>query len=191
MISKTLIKLIDQAIVPAILLLCTRVTSVIIISYMLGIKFSFDSTGFVFPSLESYLKVNSYSTFSMILIIAVGLLYLLIKALFFHDTHISPSLTAKLFNYRLSSFIQSSFELYSQGVVWLSYSFLLTAVSGVFAYFGLVYNWVFYSGLVLSLISTVILIIDVETEIHYAKDNKSMENDNTEELVSGDLAGEY
>lgn len=172
MMSKTLVRLIDQAIVPAILLLCTRFASVIFISYYSGIKFSFDQSGFVFPSQEALIYVNSYSTFFMILVLTVGILYILMKALFFHDTHITPRLTAKLFNYRVSSFIQSSFELYSQGIIWLAYSVLVTSITAVFASMGYIYTWVFYVGLVMTVISIVILIIDIEHEMHLGKQER-------------------
>lgn len=189
MISKTLVKLIDQAIVPAIILLCTRLIAVIVISYILGVKFSFDDRGFIFPSIESYIQVNSYSTFAMVLVIAAGLFYMLLKALFFHDTHITPNLTAKLFNYHLSSFIQSSFELYSQGVVWLGYSYLLTAMAGVFSYYKLLFPWVFYVSMILSIFSTVILIFDVEEEIKVSM--KDHPEENNKKLALGRFSSSF
>ena len=178
MISRTLVKLIDQAIVPAILLLCTRLSSIILVSYYFKIGFSFDSTGFVFASGRDYLLINSYSTFFMMLVLTVGIFYILFKALIFHDTHITPVLTAKLFNIRFSAFIQSSFELYSQGVIWLAYLYLLVVVSGILAFSGLLYNWVFYVSIVLSIISTVILIFDVEHEMKIMnQENEFIEDD--------------
>jgi len=102
----------------------------------------------------------------------------LFKALIFHDTHITPVLTAKLFNIRFSAFIQSSFELYSQGVIWLAYLYLLVVVSGILAFSGLLYNWVFYVSIVLSIISTVILIFDVEHEMKIMnQENEFIEDD--------------
>ena len=108
MISRTLVKLIDQAISPAILLVSARIISVILVSYFLGITVTIDSSGFAFPTTEDYIQVNSYSTLLMIVVLSIGLFYILLKAWVFHDTHISPQLTAKIFTLRLSSFIQSS-----------------------------------------------------------------------------------
>ena len=96
----------------------------------------------------------------------IGLMYVLIKSYVFHDTHIRPSTTAKLFRLRLSTFIQASFDVYSQGVVWLSYSYLLLMASGVMLYFGIVYSWVFYVSLILTVISTYLLLLDVEKELN-------------------------
>jgi membrane protein implicated in regulation of membrane protease activity len=80
----------------------------------------------------------------------------------------------------LSSIIQASFDVYSQGVIWLSYSFLLTLASGVMLYSGLVFPWVFYTALILSVISTYLLIIDIEREF---KPSKETVLDQVEEVV--------
>ena len=165
MISRTLIRLIDQAIVPAILLLCTRIISVVMFSYFNEISFAIDSTGFVFANQQDFLFINSYSTMAMVSVLGVGLLYILLKAFVFHDTHISPNLTAKIFHYKLSTLIQSSFELYSQGVIWLAYLYLISAVTFILAFTGLVYGWVLWFSLILSFISTAVLIFDVENEM--------------------------
>lgn len=166
MFSKILIKLIDQAIVPAIFLLTIRVMSVILVSKYFGIFYLFGNQGFYFSNPEHFLIVNSYSTLIMVLATTIGLLYILLKSFFFHETHVSPGLTAKLFSLKLSSFIQSSFDLYSQGSIWLSYLYLLLMVSGLMALFGMIYLWVFYVSLTLTVLSTIFLILDVENEIN-------------------------
>jgi hypothetical protein len=85
-----------------------------------------------------------------------------------------------LFRLRLSSFIQTSFDVYSQGAIWLSYSYLLLLVSGVMFYFGIVYGWVFYVSIVLTIITTYLLIVDVEKEL---KPRDSGTIDEVEEVV--------
>ncbi len=165
MVSRTLLKLIDQAILPAVVLLSTRILSILAISRYYGVNITIDSEGFTFPSKESYILVNSYSTMAMIGVLAIGILYILYKAYVFHDTHITPFLTAKLFSLRLSSLIQNSYELYSQAIVWLAYLYLTASVTGVLAFFGFVYKWSFYTALVMSIISTVVLVVDIENEM--------------------------
>lgn len=182
MFSRILVKLIDQAIVPAVLLVVTKIVSVALLSQHYGLDVRFSSPiGFVFGNAQDYLFINSYSTLAMICILAVGLIYILIKSLIFHNTHIHPGLTARLFSLRLSTFIQTSYDLYSQGVVWLSYLYLLVLVTGVMAYFGIVYVWVFWAALVLAIISTVLLVFDIEREMEFGKGVKSTEE--AEELV--------
>lgn len=165
MFSKVLIKLIDQSVVPAIMLLTARLVSVVLISNHLGIPYSVGSSGFTFLSPEDYLIVNSYSLFVMLIALALGLAYILVKSIVFHSSHINPSSTAKVFSLKLSHLIQNSFDLYSQGAIWLSYLYLLVLVSGIMALFNLLFPWVFYFGLVISVGITLLFVLDIEREM--------------------------
>lgn len=181
MFSRILVKLIDEAIVPAIFLLASRILSVILVAGYFHLSYSIGPSGFEFADPSDYILINSYSTFSMIVVITVGLFFVLLKSFAFHDTHIHPNLTARLFSLRLSSFIQASFDLYSQGAIWLSYSYLMALVSGVMVLFGLLYSWVFWVALVLSVASTYLFILDLEREI--IDDRKEKEEEYEDELV--------
>lgn len=182
MFSKILTKLIDESIVPAVLLLATRIVSVVLISRNFGIDLQISGNGFTFTKTDDYLMVNSYSALAMVIVLSVGLFYNLLKSYMFHESHITPSLTTRLFAVRLASFIQSSFDLYSQGSVWLSYSYLLTLVTGLMATFGLLYTWVFLVSLVLTLLSSVLLVVDVENEIDTSKSDSVQYDNNSEYL---------
>lgn len=165
MFSKILIKLIDQAVVPAILLLVTRVVSMLFFANLFNVSYRVDATGFVFENQSDYIMVNTYSLLTMLVVLAIGILYIIVKSYAFHDTHITPTLTAKLFSLRLSSFIQTSFDIYSQGAVWLSYVFLMFFIISLLSFFGLVYSWLFFVALIISLGSTVAFVFDVEQEM--------------------------
>ncbi|HLB52051.1 hypothetical protein A3F07_03020 [candidate division WWE3 bacterium RIFCSPHIGHO2_12_FULL_38_15] len=181
MFSRILIKLIDQAIVPAIFLLTVKIVATVGISRYLGIVFTVGPTGFVFDSTADYVRISSYSTFAMVAALAIGLFYILLKSMAFHETHISPKMTAKLFSLRLSTFIQGSFDLYSQGAIWMSYSYLLMFVTGIMSIFGMIYSWVFYSSLILTALSTVFFVLDVENEMKMKDPN--IESETEEEIV--------
>ena len=169
MFSKILIKLIDQAIVPAILLLTVRLVSIVLISYYLEIPFSTGNGGIVFENSADFVLANSYSMVALLISLSLGITYTLVKTLAFHNTHITPALTAKVFSLRLNSLIQGSFDLYPQGAIWLSYLYLLLLVGGVMAMFGLLFSWIFYLMLTVTLIATVIFIWDIEREIKISK----------------------
>ena len=169
MFSKILLKLIDESIVPAIFLLATRLISVVLVARYNSVPFDIGANGFVFRSAQNYVLVNSYSTFFMISVLTIGLLYFLTKSLFFHDTHIKPHLTARLFSLRMHGLIQSTYNLYTQGSIWLSYSYLLMFVTGFMAMFKFIFGWVFLVALVLCAISTVLLVLDVEQELRLLK----------------------
>jgi hypothetical protein len=178
-----LIKLIDNAIVPAFLLLATRVVSVIAFAKYFDIRITLGQGGIFFNSPSDYLIVNSYSTLAVCLALTLGLVYIIFKSYVFHDTHITPALTAKLFASGMSSLVQNSRELYTQGAIWLSYSYLLLITTGAFAFYGLVYAWVFATCLVVTVLSTILLIADIENEIKFTKDG-FMDVDQEEVLVT-------
>lgn len=181
MFSRILIKLIDQSIVPALLLVTVRVVSVIIFSRIFDVKYFLGTGGFTYFNRADYILMNSYSTFWMIAAIAVGLLYILLKALIFHETHISPHLTTRLFAMRMETLIQTSYDLYSQGTIWLSYLYFLTLSSGILVFTGLIYAWVFWVSFALAIFSTAILIFDIDNEI---SSNKVAEIEEEEVILS-------
>lgn len=165
MFSKLLVKLIDEAIVPALFLVAVRVISLVFISKGFDIPISLGPGGFVYSSSEDYLLVNTYSTLYMVLAVCLGLLRVLIKSVVFHDTHITPPLAAKLHSLRLQYLIQDTFHLYTQGIVWLAYLYFLTIGAGLMSLFGLVEIWVAWVSLGLAVFFTYIFILDAEREI--------------------------
>ncbi len=154
---------------PALLLLTVRIVSVVLLSYQMGVPFSVSESGFLFNSTAQYLEINSYSILAMIISLALGLFYILTKAMVFHSSHITPQTTAKVFSAKLSFFIQNSYDLYSQGVIWLSYAFLLVLVSGIMSVFGLVFAWIFYLGLGITVLATILFVVDIEKEMDIEK----------------------
>jgi hypothetical protein len=180
MFSKILLKLVDESIVPAVFLLVTRLVSVVLVAKYFSIPFEIGASGFIFHTAQEYIIINTYSTFYMMVALAVGLLYILSKSLLFHETHIRPALSAKLFAVRLHSLIQSSFDLYTQGSIWLSYCYLMLFVSGFMTLFKLVLPWVFYVSAALSVITTLLFIFDIEEELKLSK-RRSPEYDSSME----------
>ena len=180
MFSRILIKLIDQSIVPAIMLVTARIISLVLVARYFGIEYTVGSQGIVYSDAGGYVLVNSYSVFIMVVLLSVGIMYILLKALLFHETHIAPHLTARLFSLKLSSVIQNSFDLYSQGSIWLSYLYLILLTSGVMAYYGLIYTWVFYVSLILTILTSVLFVFDVENELNL---HKGSTTDKTEEFI--------
>lgn len=172
MFSRILIKLIDEAIFPAILLLATRLISMFLVSKYLGVTFEMKGNGLLFVNVADYVKVNSYSTLFMVLAIVLGLIFIILKSFVFHDSHISPGFSAKLYALKVPSLIQTSFDIYSQGTIWLSYLYLLLAVSSVMALFGMLYGWILFVTLIATIVATAFFIMDIE---HEMKINKTKE----------------
>ncbi|NTU70174.1 hypothetical protein HGB13_05185 [bacterium] len=173
MFSRILIKLVDEAIFPAVLLLATRLISMFLVGQYLGANFEVKPTGVLFTTVNDYVKVNSYSTLFMVIALALGLSFIIIKSFIFHESHITPGFSAKLHALKVPSLIQNSFEIYSAGTIWLSYIYLLLVVSSVMALFGILYSWVLYIVLIITILVTTLFIIDVEQEIKIKKNNEA------------------
>jgi hypothetical protein len=169
MFSKLLLKLIDQAIIPALLLVATRIVSIIIVSRQKGIEVFLSPKGFTFYTATDYVSVNTLSTFFMAVAIALGLGYIILKSMVFHDSHIKPHISAKLFTWKMHHLIQASYDLYTQGSVWVSYLYLLTIASGIMLIFDMISAWAFYVCTVISLLYTLLFILDIEAEMDINK----------------------
>ncbi len=186
-LSKILVRLIDKAVIPAVLLIASRVISIIIASKYFGVAFKITNHGFIVQNSYDYVKVNSYSILFMIFMLVIGLSYVVIKSVFFHDSHIKPTITAKLFSIKAESLIQNSYEIYTQGAVWLTYSYMLLMVSGIMLLTNLVYDWVFYIITGVTLLATLLFVFDVEEEMKIKKD-KDVEYDTDKKFI--ELPGE-
>jgi hypothetical protein len=182
MFSRILIKLVDEAIFPAILLLATRIISMFLVSKYLGINFELKGSGILFASPQDYIKVNSYSALFMVLAVVLGLVFIILKSFVFHDSHISPGFSAKLYALKVPSLIQTSFDIYSQGTIWLSYLYLLLAVSAVMTLFGMLYSWILFLALIATVLATALFIMDVEHEVKIVK-NKEVEYDSDPQFL--------
>ncbi|MBI4091489.1 hypothetical protein HY419_01910, partial [candidate division WWE3 bacterium] len=167
MFSRILIKLIDEAVLPAVLLVAARIIGVIAVAkyYDIPIENGKGVLPFYFSDPRDFVVVNSYATLFMFAVIFAGGVFFLLKSRVLHDSHISPHTAAKVFSLNLGSFVKTSFDLYSEGAIWLSYSYLLTLVMGLQVYFGIVYSWLFLLSLCLSVLLTLVFVSDVEREI--------------------------
>ena len=122
MLSKILVKLIDKAIIPTILLLSARVISIVLVAKYMDINIKINSEGLITQNSAEYVKLNSYSILFMLAMLIIGLMYIATKGLVFHDSHIKPTITSRLFSIKAKSLIQSSSEIYPQWGVWALYS---------------------------------------------------------------------
>jgi hypothetical protein len=181
MFSKILVKLIDQSLVPAILLVCLRISSLVFFSYLFNFPFLITMEGFVFNSEEQFALLNSYSVLTIILVFFVVLMFIVLKSFILHDSHINPTLTYKILKMDLDNLVQNSYDLYSKGVVWLMYAYLITFVAIIMTVTGYLFSWIAILSGILTLLASVFLLLDIENEYvlhsHFKnKDDSEFEN---------------
>ena len=184
MFAKTLVKLIDYAIFPAVLIVATKVTSIVFLSKYFSAGYEVDGLRLVFNNLEDFISINSYSSLFMLAAILGGLIWVVIKAHIFHETHITPSLSSKLFSMNIDELISTTETIYSQAFIWLSYAWLTVIVLGIHAYYKLSYWWVFYVSLTAAVLATSLLVIDFEMELNEDKKITEDESDKPQRTVT-------
>ena len=128
--SISFIKLIDYSLFPAIILVLGKLIGVFFIAALFSIKIeiiNFSSAVFAFETVVASADlpiVSSYSDLLTFIFMAFGFAIIIIKAVYFHDSHISFTTLNKLLKYNLLSILKSSFELYHSGTVWLIFLWL-------------------------------------------------------------------
>lgn len=168
MISRILLRLIDEAIVPAVLVIGAKVLGMWGIASLLGYEWRINvhsSFGIELPSRDALLVVNSYSNLLVLIVLGAGLLWIIFRAVHLHDTHISPKLVLRLLSWDLTRLVTSSVDVYHQAIVWLSYLWLFVLLGIVHAVAGLAYGWTTAIGFTIAAFLTWLIIADIEREM--------------------------
>src|SRR3989344_3561093 len=94
MISKSLIKLIDEAIVPAVLLILVKGIGLFATVVFLNLQFTLEYRSifgllpsFRFATLQAYITAENYSNLAMFAAVAAGANTVILKAHFLHESH--------------------------------------------------------------------------------------------------------
>lgn len=130
MVAKTITKLIDEAILPALLLIVAKVFGILISAYFLKLNYTVAISIFPkvsFNSLAGYKLAENYSNLIMFTAVAVGMLIILVRAHYLHDTHIKPQTQQKLAKANLENIIITSYSLYHKATIWLTFLWLTVA----------------------------------------------------------------
>jgi hypothetical protein len=184
MFSKTLINLIDYAIFPAFLIVTAKILGVVFLSRYFDAQYYVDGVKLVFTNSESFISINSYSSLFMFAAVLGGLIWVVIKAHVFHDTHVTPVLSTHIANLELDELVHSTKTIYSQSFIWLSYAWLTTILFGVQSFFGLSYWWIFFVSFGASIVSTALIVVDIERELKKDQETIKGENFKPESVVT-------
>src|SRR2546429_3978903 len=169
-IIRSLIKVLDEAIVPAVILIAAKVLGLALANLLGGYAYTIQSGYSILPWTVVYsssaeaLSANDYSNIFMFVVVLTGFSWVLIKAHFLHDTHLPPRFAGKLAKLRLLHFVQTTFEIYHQAVVWLSFLWLTTLVIFIYPFVG-GSTALFLVALALSAAATFLYTKDIEVEI--------------------------
>jgi len=186
MFSKILLKLIDQAIIPAIVIFFTRVVSILFLSEQYKLNYTISQSGINFINSSEYIFVNSFSIFITLMAVFLGMVISLLMSHFFHQETISPLTTTKLFTLKMSFLIKNSFEIYTKMSVWVLFLWLITFYTGLMFINKNISDYVFYYSLILSIFLTVLMIRDIENKIKVLN-NKDFNFDTDKKFLDDEI----
>lgn len=167
--SKILLKLVDAAVLPALLLASVKITASLFALFFLKIPFSFNLI-FGFPTIafndpSDFLKINNFSGWASLLFLSLILSLIILRAYFFNNSHISPNLTIRILDLNLGRLVDNSFNLFSQTIIWLSFLWLTSLAIFVSFFLQTASLGLAVTSFTLCLIFTFLLILNLEREI--------------------------
>jgi hypothetical protein len=123
---------------------------------------------------EDILIASTYSDLVMFAIIIIGFSIVLMQALVFHDSHISPSLLSKLANKNLLGLVKSTFEIYHKAAVWTIFVWISVLLIFLNTLASKTELWVLVFALITTIALNVFLLRDVASEIELSKSGKNL-----------------
>lgn len=180
--SNTLVKIIDNSIFPAALMVFAKFIGVIAVITLFNLPFTVTEylDGLINPALylsETNVQlITSYSDLFMYGALAIVMSFNIIRAIFFHSTHIAPKFLIKLASNNLLGIIKSSYEIYTSSSVWLFFLWVNNILIVMNFLTGAVYLWVALAVTISSIVLTALLLNDVYREIEDVKKHPSKYN---------------
>lgn len=135
MFSRIILKLIDAAILPSLLIFGVKFSSTILLSLYWNLPFSMSSTGLNFNNFSDFYKINLFSNGILFLFTFTALFLALLRLYFLTRENLNPSLSVALVNWGLESITTSLWQSYTRSAVWLALAFSVTLslfVQGLF-----------------------------------------------------------
>lgn len=173
--SKSLIKLLDNALLPAALMVVSKFIGILLTIQLFNISWTVQETPnnvFAFQTIlssQDALLVTSYSDLFMFTVLAFGFTVHILRAVFLHKSHVSLDLLTRLAHKDLLNLLKSSYEIYHGASVWLLFMWVtsILVLSNVINNF--VFSWIGPVVLLVSTLLTIVFLQDVYRELEYLR----------------------
>src|SRR3990167_3092 len=176
MVAKSLVKLIDEAIVPALLLILVKGMGLFLTVFFLKLPFDLEFRSifgilpsFRFATLQGYIAAENYSNLAMFVAVAAGAIIVILKAHFLHESHIHPKLHARLIALNLERLVQSSYHLYHQAAIWLIFLWLTFGFLTLSSIAKITYPQITIAAFLISANLSWVFALDIEKEIELSR----------------------
>jgi len=169
--SKSLIKLLDNSIIPASVMIASKFVGILLSIKILNIPWSIkDYTNSIltvttFLRKEDISTVTSYSDLAMYFALASLLTFNIVKAVYLHNTHLRPNLILQLARRNLLSLITGSYEIYHSCTVWITFTWIANILILINVLTERTYIWIGLICTISTLVLTWVLAQDVYREI--------------------------
>lgn len=177
MVTSSLVKLIDEAIIPAVVLIVVKMVGIFASIYFLNLPFTIVQDGilFVLPAIHflsrsDYISAENYSNLAMFASVALGTVLVLVKAHFLHVSHINPKLHAKLVALNLENLVAPSYHLYHQAAIWLTFLWLTVAFLIISTTLKVTYPQITIIAVIIAANFSWIFAVDIEKEIEISRE---------------------
>lgn len=174
--TSSIVKLLDEAIIPAIALIVGKMMGLFLASVIFKLNFTVVQSGVFkvlpavhFTDTSAYILAENYSNLAMLCVAALGSIFVIIRAHFFHQSHIHPYLQAKLARFNLEILIAPSYSLYHQAAIWLTYLWLVVGFLTASTIFGITFPQISVIAFIVAANFSWILALDIQREIEISK----------------------
>ena len=176
MIAKNILKLIDEAIIPSVALVLGKMAGLFIVIYFFNLPFNLENGQFFkilpsvrFSNLTDYIAAENYSNMAMFIVAALGTIMVLVRAHYFHESHIHPTLHAKLVSLNLENLVAPSYHLYHQAAIWLIFLWLTVGFLVLSSILGITYPYLAFIAFIIAANFSWVFAVDIEREIEIAR----------------------
>ncbi len=165
MFSKIILKLIDAAILPSLLVFGVKFASTVLVSLYWKIPLSIGFSGLNFSNFSDFYKVNLFSNIILFLFTFTALFLVLSRSYLFTQENLNPFLSGRLANLELENLTVPLWQGYTHVVVWLTLSFSVTLSFFTQALLGFssLYLFAFFGALLI--LGTFVFLLCLERDV--------------------------
>lgn len=132
--SKSLISLIEYSLIPAALLIIGKLAGIFVAIRLYNVPLNtkeyanqlFAPVGV--SNFSDLALITSFSDIIMYVSVATYFSLILVRAIYFHDSHAKPTLVAKLATHNLLKLIQTSYQIYHQAFISIVFVLIANAL---------------------------------------------------------------
>ena len=170
--SKTLTKLVDEAIVPSLTLVLSKIGGMFLAVTIFGLEYDINNieNGKIIPyeisfkSLNDLFTVNTFSNLLMLIVPVIGFNIVLYKINHFQDTRLTPQKIIQIADKDRLASIESSKSIYTKAIVWIAFLWIAVILTTINVAKAESHIWTAVIAVGLGIISTLILVKNLEID---------------------------